>query len=84
LTEQQFGRLQPLLPSNTRGKPRVDDRRIISGITHVLRSDWRWKDAPSSYGPCKTLYNRFVRWADKGFWERVFLCLAEAGGPPAP
>jgi transposase len=83
LTEDQFRRLEPLLPTDTRGVPRVDDRRVISGIVHVLRSGCRWRDAPAVYGPPKTLYNRFVRWARKGVWERVFTQLAEAGGPPA-
>ena len=67
LSEAQMRRLAPLLPSDTRGKPRVDDRRVvISGIVHVLRSGGRWVDAPAVYGPRKTLYNRFVRWAAKG------------------
>lgn len=82
LTEAQFGRLSPLLPTDTRGVPRVDDRRVISGIVHVLQSGCRWRDAPLAYGPRKTLYNRFVRWAAKGVWEGVFHALAEAGGPP--
>ena len=83
LSEEQFARLAPLLPRDTRGVPRVDDRRVISGIVHVLRSGCRWRDAPAAYGPHKTLYNRFVRWAAKGVWEDVFRRLAEAGGPPA-
>jgi transposase len=82
LTDQQFARLSPLLPSDTRGKPRVDDRRVISGIVHVLQSGCRWRDAPERYGPRKTLYNRFVRWAAKGVWQGVFAQLAETGGPP--
>ena len=83
LTEDQFARLLPLLPTDTRGKPRVDDRRVISGIVHVLKSGGRWVDAPSIYGPRKTLYNRFVRWAAKGVWVDIFHALASAGGPPA-
>ncbi len=83
LTETQMARLQPLLPTSTRGVARVDDRRVISGIVHVLRSGGRWIDAPEAYGPRKTLYNRFVRWAAKGVWERILYALAEAGGPPA-
>ena len=83
LTDEQFSRLAPLLPTDTRGVPRVDDRRVISGIIHVLKSGCRWKDAPACYGPRKTLYNRFVRGAAKGVWEHVFLQLAAAGGPPA-
>jgi transposase len=83
LTDRQFARLMPHLPTDTRGKPRVDDRRVISGIIHVLRSGCRWVDAPAVYGPRKTLYNRFVRWSAKGIWTNIFHALAAAGGPPA-
>jgi len=83
LSERQFSRLLPLLPTDTRGKPRVDDLRVISGIVHVLKSGGRWVDAPAIYGPRKTLYNRFVRWAAKGVWLDIFHTLAAAGGPPA-
>ena len=83
LSETQMARLAPLLPADTRGKPRVDDRRVISGIVQVLRAGCPWRHAPSAYGPRKTLYNRYVRWAIKGVWRRIFEALAAAGGPPA-
>jgi transposase len=60
---------------------RVDDRRVISGIIHIQKSGCRWVDAPAEYGPRKTLYNRFVRWAGKGIWVRLFEALARYGGP---
>jgi transposase len=83
LNENQFAQLVRHLPTDTRGKPRVDDLRVISGIVHVLKSGGRWVDAPAVYGPRKTLYNRFVRWAAKGVWTEIFRALASAGGPPA-
>ena len=83
LSEDQFARLTPHLPTDTRGMPRVDDRRVISGIVHVLKFGGRWVDAPAAYGPRKTLYNRFVRWAAKGVWTGIFHALASAGGPPS-
>ena len=83
LTDAQFSKIAPHLPTDTRGKERVDDRRVISGIVQVLKSGGRWIDAPLEYGPRKTLYNRYVRWADKGVWVRLFEALAQAGGPPA-
>ena len=83
LTDDQFARIEAYLPKDTRGKPRVDDRRVISGIVHVLKSGARWVDAPAVYGPRKTLYNRYVRWAVKGVWVHLFQSLAQAGGPPA-
>lgn len=82
LSEAQMARLAPLLPDDTRGVARVDDRRVISGIIQVLRSGGRWADAPQAYGPRKTLSNRFVRWAVKGVWADLFHALADTGGPP--
>src|SRR3546814_4760978 len=64
--------MKPLLPNKVRGVARVDDRRVISGIIHVVKSGGRWVDAPACYGPRKTLYNRFVRWAEKGIWQELF------------
>lgn len=54
-------RIQLLLPTSVRGKPQVDDRRVLSGIVHALRRGGRWADCADVYGPKKTLYNRFVR-----------------------
>jgi transposase len=55
LAEQaRFAKIAAHLP-NTRGKKRVDDRRVISGIVHVLKSGGRWADAPLDvYGPKKS------------------------------
>ncbi|MBB3905553.1 transposase [Methylobacterium brachythecii] len=84
LTDEQFAKISSHLPTDTRGRERVDDRRVISGIVHELKSGGRWPDAPREiYGPKKTLYNRFVRWAEKGVWVELFETLAHAGGPPA-
>ena len=74
LNDREFARLAPHLPTDTRGKPRVDDRRVISGIVHVLKSGCRWADSPLVYGPRKTLYNRFVRWAAKGYGWTSSIC----------
>ena len=84
LDELQWASIKPYIPSRKqRGPRRQDDRRVISGIVHVLKSGGRWVDAPADYGPKKTLYNRFVRWADKGVWTNLFQALAQAGGPSA-
>jgi Putative transposase of IS4/5 family (DUF4096) len=56
-------RIEPLLPQGRRGAHRVDDRRVISGIMHMLRSGARWRDCPADYGPYTTIYNRFNRWS---------------------
>ena len=79
LSDEQWRQIEPHLPTDVRGKDRVDDRRVISGILHVLRSGCRWKDCPPEYGPPTTIYNRFVRWAERGIWERLFRELAARG-----
>src|SRR6202521_1536153 len=79
LSDEQWCRIEPHLPRDVRGKERVDDRRVISGILHVLKSGCRWSDCPPEYGPPTTIYNRFVRWAERGVWERLFRELAGRG-----
>jgi putative transposase len=74
-------RIEPFFPKS-RGLPRVDDRRVISGIVYVIRRGLQWKDAPHGYGPHKTLYKRFVRWSRRGVFKCIFAALAgEAGAP---
>jgi transposase len=81
-SDAQWARIEPLLPQTTRGMKRVDDRRVLSGIVHVIKSGGRWVDAPVEYGPRKTLYNRFVRWAERGIWKDIFAALAARDGVP--
>ena len=80
LTNVHFARFAPLSPNDTRDKERVDDRRVISGIVNVLKYEESCMDAPRQiYGPKKTLYNHFVRWADKGVWVELFENIAREG-----
>lgn len=53
LTPNQMKRIKRYL-SLSHGVPRVDDRRVISGIIHVIRNGPRWRDAPADYRPYKT------------------------------
>jgi transposase len=63
LNDRQWARIEPHLPTGLTGPERDDDRRIISGIVHMLQSGARWRDCPREYGPYTTIYNRFNRWA---------------------
>ena len=51
----QWARFEPLLPTDVRGKPRVDDRRVLSGIVHALRRGGRWAGCADVYGAKKTI-----------------------------
>ena len=79
LSDEQWSRIEPHLPTDVRGVERADDRRVISGIVHVLKCGCRWCDCPEAYGPPTTIYNRFVRWARRGIWENLFRELAWNG-----
>lgn len=81
LSRTQMRRIEPFFPLS-HGVPRVDDRRVVSGIIFVIRNGLRWRDAPAEYGPPKTLYNRFVRWSRMGVFDRIFAGLAAQGGEP--
>ena len=81
LSEAQMRRIRPYFPLS-HGVPRVDDRRVISGIVFVIRNGLRWRDAPKEYGPHKTIYNRFVRWSRLGVFDRIFAALAGKAGKP--
>ncbi len=78
LTEAQVERLKPFFPKS-RGKPRVDDRRVLSGIIFIQRNGLMWKHAPLDYGPAKTLYNRWRRWSRMGVFARILTELAALG-----
>ena len=75
LNDAQMARLEPYFPKS-HGKPRVDDRRVLSGIIFINRNGLRWRDAPKEYGPHKTLYNRWKRWSDKGIFAQMMVGLA--------
>lgn len=81
LSERQMARISPFFPLS-HGVPRVDDRRVLSGIVYVIRDRLQWKDAPIGYGPPKTLYNRFIRWSRLGVFDRIFAGLAGQGPKP--
>lgn len=81
LTEEQLAVIEPCFPL-PHGVPRVDDRRVVSGIIFVIRNGLRWRDAPAEYGPHKTLYNRFIRWSRLGVFDKIFGRLTAKAGAP--
>ena len=61
LSDEQWTQIKPHLPTGLTGPERKDDRRVISGIVHMLQCGARWRDCPPEYGPYTTVYNRFNR-----------------------
>ena len=75
LSDEAWAAIEPHLPTNQPGARRVDDRRVISGILHVIRTGCPWRQCPPEYGPHTTIYNRFNRWSGKGYWKRIMEAL---------
>ncbi len=67
LTDAEWAVIEPLLPTDVRGKERVDDRRVLNGIFWRLRTGAPWADIPARYGPHTTCGNRFRRWRKRAF-----------------
>lgn len=79
LNDDAWATIEPHLPKNQPGARRVDDRRVISGILHVLKTGCRWRDCPAEYGPHTTIYNRFNRWSRRRVWMNILEALVAAG-----
>ncbi len=77
LSDEAWAVLEPHLPKNQPGARRVDDRRVISGILHVLKTGCRWQDCPAAYGPHTTIYNRFNRWSRRRLWAEILEALVQ-------
>lgn len=82
LSDGQWAAIEPHVPKVYRGKRRVDDRRVISGIVHRLREGCRWRALPEVYGPYTTVFNRYNRWSKRGLWQAIFAALVESAEPP--
>jgi transposase len=81
-SDEQWSKIERHLPTNQPGPDRKDDRRILSGIMHVMKVGCRWKDCPPEYGPHKTIYNRFARWSESGIWQNIFKAVVEPSDDP--
>ena len=78
LSDFEWSIIEPLLPNKPRGVPRSDDRKVLNGIYWRLRTGSPWAEIPERYGPSTTCYNRFVRWARIGVWDRIFEAISKA------
>lgn len=94
LTDEQWERLRPLLPSpksGTRkgGRPAADTREVVNAILYLLRAGGSWRLLPHDFPAWQTVYTRFRLWRLAGVWERAHAALREevrieAGHPPTP
>ena len=77
LSDEEWTIISGLLPKQGRGPQRKDDRRVLNGISYILRTGAPWRDLPERYGPRTTVYNRYVRWGERGIWRGIFEALSQ-------
>ena len=76
LTDEQWHRIRPVLPRRNVGPPsKLGDRLFVDAVLYRARTGLPWRDLPPRFGPWKTVYNRFSRWAEQGHWESIFKAL---------
>ena len=78
LSDFEWSIIEPLLPNKPGGVARSDGRKVLNGIYCRLRTGSPWAEIPERYGPATTRYNRFVRWARIGVWDRIFEAISRA------
>ena len=78
LSDFEHSIIEPLLPNKPRSAERAEDRKVLNGIYWWLRTGSLWADIPERYGPPTTCYNRIVRWAKIGVWDRIFEAASKA------
>ena len=73
LTDEQWARLQPRLPTRRRGRksPR-GDRLFVEAVIFRAKTGIQWRDLPERFGNWKSVYNRFRNWAQKDCWAQIF------------
>ncbi len=77
LDERQWKKLEiALAAEKRRGRPGRDDRNFMEAVLWWRRTGAPWRDLPSDFGPWKTVFNRFDRWARTGIWGRLFESLS--------
>lgn len=79
LTDEQWERLEPLLPPQKprTGRPNKDHRIVINAILRLLRTGAPWRDLPERYGSWKTVASRFYRWQRAEIWQQILAWLQQ-------
>jgi transposase len=73
LDERQWQKIEAALGGRKgAGRPGRDNRNFVEAVLWWRRTGAPWRDLRSEFGPWKTVFNRFDRWASKGIWQRLF------------
>ena len=74
LSDEQWARVEPLLPSSVgkQSRPFRNHRQVVEGIVYRYRTGIAWRDLPrEQFGPWQTVWKRHRRFAGDGTWDQV-------------
>jgi putative transposase len=72
LTDQQWAVIEPLIPVNKVGRPRVNDmREVLNAIFYLNRSGCQWDMLPHDLPARSTVFNHFSQWKGDGTWQAI-------------
>ena len=79
ISDKVFQLLEPLLPGRRGvwGGIAKNNRQFINGVFWVFRTGAPWRDLPERYGGWSNTHRRFIRWRNKGVWEKILEKLAD-------
>lgn len=74
VTDEQWKKLEPLLPTKPPGvgRPWADNRGVFEGILWILKTGARWRDLPEVYPSPATCWRRLNKWEEEDVWEDVW------------
>ena len=80
ISDKVWHLLEPHLPGREGawGGRAKDNRQFINAVFWILRTGAPWRDLPPDYGCWSNTHRRFIRWRDKGIWEKLLEKLVDA------
>ena len=79
ISDKAWGLLEPHLPGREGvwGGIAKDNRQFINAVFWIIRTGAPWRDLPPDYGGWSNAHRRFIRWRDKGIWEKLLEVLID-------
>jgi putative transposase len=72
LTDEQWQAIEPMIPVNRVGRPRiVEMREVLNAIFYLNRAGCTWDMLPHDFPPKSTVYDYFAQWRDDGTWQEI-------------
>jgi transposase len=79
LTDEQWLRIEPLLPGRAGDGGRVgkDNRLFVNAVLFVAKTGVPWRDLPERFGKWNSVWRRFDRWCASGVWVKLASILGD-------